>query len=183
MPLIIDIEERDIFDERTGSFTVLKPTTVKLEHSLISLAKWESIYERPFLSQSEKDKRGPEDVRNYIRCMVIGSCSDIVYDVLISEYMSYINDYINAPNTATTINRRGTGGPPSRTFVTSELIYYWMIRFSIPFETQRWHLNRLLTLIDICNIKEGGKKMPVNDVYRRNKELNEARRAALKSKG
>lgn len=183
MPLIIEIDEKEIFNEEDGSFTVLKSQTVKLEHSLISLAKWESIYERPFLSAGDSDKRRGEDVSTYIKCMVIGSYPDIVYDVLISEYYRYIEEYIKAPNSATVINRVRDGRPPSRIFITSELIYYWMIRFSIPFEAQRWHLNRLLTLIDICNIKESNKKLPINDIYRRNKALNDARRAELNTKG
>jgi len=148
--LTITIPAREMFDERTQTFSTTKEQTLQLEHSLVSLSKWESKWCKPFLS---KDEKTAEETIDYIKCMTITQNVDPdVYNRLTNANIKMINDYIEAPMTATTFsdNKQGGGG---KEIITSELIYYWMIALTIPMECQKWHLNRLLTLVRVCNIK------------------------------
>ena len=156
-----------------------KDQTLQLEHSLISLSKWESKHHKSFI-HSEKTN---EEYLDYIKCMTINSNVDqSVYDRLTEENIKEIIDYINNPMTATTF--RKTNERPSREIVTSELIYYWMVAFNIPFECEKWHIKRLLTLIQICQIKsDKPKKRSKSEIMRENAALNAARRKQLNSKG
>jgi hypothetical protein len=107
----------------------------------------------------------------------------MVYSCLTDEHFRLINEYISDSKTATIVpeDKRGRG---SRDVVTSELIYYWMIALNIPMECQKWHLNRLLTLVKVCNFKnQPEKKMSKRDVISRNRAINEARRKQLNSRG
>ena len=105
-----------------------------------------------------------------------------IYYCLTSKQFSQINDYINDPMTATTFSDSGKGS--KKEVITAEIIYYWMIMYNIPFECQKWHLQRLLTLIRVCSAKNAPpKKMSTKEVMARNKALNRARRAQLNSKG
>lgn len=170
----------ELYDEEKEEFITTKPQTLHLEHSLVSLAKWESKWNKPFLT---KDNKTYEETIDYIKCMTITqNVSDDTYRLLTSENIQQINEYINLPMTATTFsNQKKT---PSKEVVTAEIIYYWMISLNIPFECQKWHLNRLLTLINVCNIKnQPKKKMSKRDILNRNKALNKARREALNTKG
>lgn len=170
----------ELYDEEKEEFITTKPQTLHLEHSLVSLAKWESKWNKPFLT---KDNKTYEETIDYIRCMTITqNVSEDTYRLLTSENIQQVNEYINLPMTATTFsNQKKT---PSREVVTAEIIYYWMISLNIPFECQKWHLNRLLTLINVCNIKnQPKKKMSKRDILNRNKALNKARREALNTKG
>lgn len=170
----------ELYDEEKEEFITTKPQTLHLEHSLVSLAKWESKWNKPFLT---KDNKTYEETIDYIRCMTITqNVSEDTYRLLTSENIQQINEYINLPMTATTFsNQKKT---PSKEVVTAEIIYYWMISLNIPFECQKWHLNRLLTLINVCNIKnQPKKKMSKRDILNRNKALNKARREALNTKG
>ncbi len=170
----------ELYDEEKEEFITTKPQTLHLEHSLVSLAKWESKWNKPFLT---KDNKTYEETIDYIRCMTITqNVSEDTYRLLTSENIQQINEYINLPMTATTFsNQKKT---PSKEIVTAEIIYYWMISLNIPFECQKWHLNRLLTLINVCNIKnQPKKKMSKRDILNRNKALNKARREALNTKG
>ena len=170
----------ELYDEEKEEFITTKPQTLHLEHSLVSLAKWESKWNKPFLT---KENKTYEETIDYIRCMTITqNISEDTYRLLTSENIQQINDYIELPMTATTFSNQKK--PPSKDVVTAEIIYYWMISLNIPFECQKWHLNRLLTLINVCNIKnQPSKKMSKRDILNRNKALNKARREALNTKG
>lgn len=178
--LTITIPGRELYNESIGEFLYINDTKLELEHSLISLSKWESKWNKPFLTNKEKTEK---EMRDYIRCMVLNKTfDDTTLLGLTSKNMKDIQDYIQAPMTATTI--KNTHGRKNNEVVTSELIYCWMINLGIPFECQKWHLNRLLTLIEVCGIKQQpGKKMSTKDIMSNNAQLNAARRAAMNSKG
>lgn len=169
------------WDEKTEQFVSGKAQTLQLEHSLVSLSKWESKWEKPFLSRATKTR---EEVLDYIKFMTINKNIDPeVYEHLSQDNIREINEYIEAPMTATTFPKDKKQGA-NREIITSELIYYWMIALQIPFECQKWHLNRLLTLIRVCNIKNSPpKKMSKRDIASRNAQLNAARRKQLNTKG
>jgi len=179
--LIIVVPGDEMFDEQSQEFSTKNDVTLKLEHSLISLSKWESMYEKPFLGHEEKTT---EEVLGYIKCMTLmPNVREEVYQNLSTENITDINNYLDAKMTATWFND-GPGAPKSRDVITAELIYYWMITFQIPLECEKWHLNRLFTLIRICNIKQAKpKKMSRGEIAARNRELNAQRRAQLGSKG
>lgn len=170
------------WDEEKEVFVEPKKQTLQLEHSLISLSKWESKWCKPFLSKGAKTD---EEILDYIKFMTISSnVNPEVYNHLTLDNVRAINAYIDAPMTATTFSD-DKNNKASREIVTAELIYYWMIALQIPFDPcQKWHLNRLLTLIKVCNIKNSPpKKMSKRDTMRRNAALNAARRKQLNSKG
>lgn len=177
--LNIVVPDQEFFNEKTQEFFTLKGQTLQLEHSLVSLSKWESKWNKPFLSKNEKTSKETID---YIRCMTITqNVKPYIYDMLTNENILDINKYIDSPMTATTFNVQNT---PSREIVTSEIIYYWMISLNIPLECQKWHLNRLLTLIRVCNLKNApSKKMSKKEIMSRNAALNAARRKKLNTKG
>lgn len=179
--LTIVIPETEEFDPITSTFTVHKREVLNLEHSLVSLSKWESKWKKPFLTDKEKT---PEETIDYIRCMTVNNNVDpSVYGRLSMNAVQQINDYISDPMTATTFSE-DNNKKKNREVVTAELIYYWMVALQIPFECQKWHLNRLITLIRVCNIKnEPPKKMSKADIYRQNAALNAARRRMHGSKG
>lgn len=172
------------FNENTNEFiytTVRKEQTLQLEHSLLSLSKWESKWCKPFFSNKDKTD---EEILDYVKCMTLTpNVEPDVYTRLTVSNFAEILEYINAPMTATTFstNQNNKNG---REIITAELIYYWMIALNIPFECQKWHINRLLTLIKVCNIKNAPpKKMSKSDIMRRNAALNASRRNQLHSKG
>lgn len=180
--LRITIPAAELFDESTESFIYKKEQMLVLEHSLVSLSKWESKWNKAFLTKEDKTT---EEVIDYVRCMTVTQNVDPeVYFRLSSQNIDDINAYIDAPMTATVINRQNRKGGFNREKVTSELIYYWMIALNIPFECQKWHLNRLLTLIEVCEIKsQPPKKMSKREIAARNSALNEARKQKLKTHG
>ena len=177
--LLLTIPPIEMFNEKTSEFVYSKETKISLEHSLVSLSKWESKWNKPFLS---KDNKTLEETIDYIRCMTITQNVDPeVYFRLTDENINTINKYIESPMTATTFSDNGHS---SREIITSELIYYWMSSLNIPMECQKWHLNRLLTLIRVCNIKNApAKKMSRREIMNRNAALNAARRKKLNSTG
>lgn len=174
------IIEPEKWDESTGEFIPQKERTIQLEHSLVSLSKWESKWCKPFL-HSEKSN---EEILDYIKCMTLTqNVPPDLYDKLSSKNIKAIDDYINAPMTATTFSD-DSNSKKNKEIVTSELVYYWMVAYNIPFECQKWHLNRLITLIRVCGVKNSPpKKMSKGEIMRRNAELNAKRRAKLNSKG
>lgn len=179
--LQITIPETDLWDEASQTFISTKEQTLQLEHSLVSLSKWESKWRKVFFSKTQKTH---EEIVDYIKCMTITqNVKPEVYACLTKDNLDQITKYIEAPMTATYFSDN-KNSQTSREQVTSELIYYWMIALNIPFECQKWHLNRLLTLIRVCNIKnKPPKKMSKRDIWSRNAALNAARRKQLNTKG
>ena len=175
------IEPMEFWDEATETFIEIKGQTLRLEHSLVSISKWESKWHKPFLSDKEKTK---DETIDYIKCMTLTqNVNPDIYNRINQEHIHKIKQYIEDPMTATTINRP-KNGRPNREQVTAELIYYWMIALNIPVEFQKWHLNKLLMLVEVCNIKnQPPKKMSKNAIKNRNAALNAARRQQLNSKG
>lgn len=180
--LQITIPSRDdLWDESKGEFITSKEQKLVLEHSLVSLSKWESKWCKPFLSKQEKTT---EETIDYIRCMTLTQNVDPeVYNFLTDDNIRDVNAYIEAPMTATWFSNSNSV-KQNREQITAELVYYWMIALNIPFECQKWHLNRLLTLIRVCEIKNSPpKKMSRREILNRNAALNAARRKQLNSKG
>lgn len=181
MPLTIVIPGKDFYDQKTNRFITIKTQKLVLEHSLLSISKWEARWHKPYLSRDEKSE---EENLDYIRCMCLTEPSDPnVFLGLTRQNVKDIADYISDPMTATTFNNRDK--KPSREIITSELIYFWMANFRIPFDPcQKWHLNRLMTLIEIASIKnQPPKKMSTRDILKQNSSLNAARRAKYGSRG
>lgn len=179
--LQITIPDTEAWNDRTQEFTTIKGVTLQLEHSLLSISKWEAKWHKAFIS--EKDKSIEETI-DYVRCMTLTKNVDAeVYSRLTQENMNKISEYINESMTATVINEsRMSEGP--KDVITSDLIYYWMVALNIPFECQKWHLNRLITLIKVCSLKsQSPKKISRNEIMSRNKALNEARKKQHHTKG
>lgn len=179
--LQITIPAMEMFDETTNEFVRMKEQTLQLEHSLVSLSKWESKWCKAFLSKHAKTY---EETIDYIKCMTIAqNVPNEVYSRLTRENIEEINRYIEAPMSATHFFDDNKGKVNGET-ITSELIYYWMIALNIPFECQKWHLNRLLALVRVCNIKnQPPKKMSKSAILSRNRALNEARRKQFNTTG
>lgn len=178
--LQITIPKTELFNEETQEFFQIKEQTLCLEHSLVSVAKWESKWKKPFLGMEEKTM---DELADYIRCMTITqNVNSICYLGLTRDNLLDVKNYIDDGMTATTFKNRN--GSKSHEIITAEIIYYWMIELGIPFECQKWHLNRLLTLINVCSIKNTpAKKMSRKDALAQQSQLNAARRAKFKSKG
>lgn len=179
--LELAIPEKELFDDEKCEFIYVKPTVLRLEHSLVSVSKWESKWKIPFLSKNNKTS---EQSLDYIKCMTIGqNVNPASYLSIGPKEMKAVNDYIDDSMTATTFHEHTTPRL-NRQVITSELIYFWMTQYNIPMECQKWHLNRLLTLIRIASVKnEPDKKIPMNTVMSQNRALNEARRKALHTRG
>jgi hypothetical protein len=178
--LTIVIPKTERWDQVHNEFIYSKESTITLEHSLVSISKWESKWKKPWLS---RDSKTIEEFIDYVKCMTITqNVKPEVYYNLSPDNIKEIDEYINDSMTATTFSDKSHGG---REIITSEIIYYWMISLNIPFECQKWHLNRLLTLVHVCSIKEAGdqKKMSKNEIMSRNRALNAQRRAKAHSKG
>ena len=179
--LRITVPADELWDENVGEFIPVKEQTLQLEHSLVSLSKWESKWCKAFFSKEDKSR---EETLDYIKCMTLTqNVKPEVYLGLTRENIDEINKYIAAPMTATVFSDNAMR-KHSREIITSELIYYWMIALNIPFECQKWHLNRLLTLIRVCEIKNTPpKKMSRGEIMRRNSALNAARRRSMNTRG
>ena len=181
MSKIITIPAQEIFIP-PDQFITTKETSIKIEHSLVAVSKWEAKWHIPFLD--DKVEKTNEMMIDYIKCMTISQNVDPeIYNVIPSNVLDEISKYINDPMTATTFKEtRGRGGRGE--FVTSELIYYWMIAQNIPMECEKWHLNRLMTLIRVCNDKnQPSNKMKRSQILSQNKALNAARKAKYGTKG
>lgn len=169
------------WDAEKEEFIAPQTKVLQLEHSLVSLSKWESKWHKPFLAKNNKTL---EETIDYIKCMTITqNVNPNVYEHLTKQNMDMIGKYIDDSMTATFFTEEKMRRTNSE-IITSELIYYWMIALNIPFECQKWHLNRLLTLIKVCNIKnQPPRKMSTRDRLSRNAALNEARRKKFNSNG
>lgn len=180
--LQLAIPESEFYDERLSEFVYVKATVLLLEHSLISISKWESNWEKPFLSKDEKTN---EELIDYIRCMTVNSSVDPnVYLCITPAHVRQVISYIDKKMTATWFSDDGKQGGRGEV-VTSELVYYWMTAFNIPFNPcEKWHLNRLLTLIRICSVKNAPpKKRSKREMMAQRSALNAKRRAQFNSKG
>ncbi len=177
----LTIPARELWDEQKECFVYTESVTLQLEHSLHSLSKWESKWHKPFLENGNKTM---EETVDYIRCMALTPDVDpSVYGYIDSGIMAQVAAYIEDPMTATWISSRGKSAPGGE-IITAELVYYWMVALNIPLECQTWHLNRLFTLIRVCNAKsKPAPKLGKNELARRNTALNAARRKKLRSKG
>lgn len=179
--LTITVPGEEHFDEENSKFITKGDCVLELEHSLVTLSKWESISEKPFLADGRKST---EDVMSYIKVMT--QTPDVppeVFQRLSQENIDQINDYIDAKMSATWFSPT-PNAPKTKETITAELVYYWLTVFNIPWEAQYWHLNRLFTLIKVCNEKNAKpKKMSRADIIARNRQLNEQRKAQLKSRG
>ena len=177
------LPEKELYDEVNNKFVYLPSRELILEHSLVSISKWESKWHKSFLNTDDKSF---DEVMDYIKCMCVEELEDEndLYR-LSEENVSDINAYIQDSMTATTFSDFSDNkNAKSREIITSEIIYYWMIANNIPFECQYWHLNKLLTLIKVCSIKNSPeKKMSTSEILSRNKALNAARRKKMNSKG
>lgn len=179
MPLTIYVEGGELYNEKTNEFVACKPQVLRLEHSLVSLSKWEQKWHKPFLVKTEKTN---EEVLDYIRCMTLDSNIDAsIYSFLSKENYEQIDAYIQDPMTATTIGN-DPNEKKNNKIVTNEVIYYWMCELNIPPEYAKWHLNRLLTLIQVASIEKAPpKKMSKREALNRTQSINAARRAKLKA--
>lgn len=174
----------EYFDQQKQEFIYVEPQTLMLEHSLISLSKWESKWHKPYMTNKPKTI---EEEMDYIQCMTVTpqNVNPLVYSNITTEQLKKIQDYIADPMTATWFNNSASPrGNRNGETVTAELIYYWMIETGVPFECQKWHLNRLLTLIRVCNAKNApSKKMSQRDILKQNAALNAARKRKLGTTG
>lgn len=172
---------REQWDEKNEVFILPEMRTLQLEHSLVSISKWESKWCVPFFSKRSKTT---EEVIDYIKCMTITqNVKDETYEYLTQSNVDEILKYIESPMTATTFNGR-SNNRPTREVITSELVYHWMIELGIPMECQKWHINRLLTLVEVRNIKtQPPKKVGGKDLMGQYAKLNEARRRKYNSRG
>ena len=180
--LEITIPAMELYDDEKEEFVTNKTNqTIRLEHSLVSLSKWESKWHKAFLTD---EKKTHEEIVDYIKCMTLTQNVDpVVYNFIDDRILNKIYSYIEDSMTATVFYNEEKKGGRKET-VTSELIYYWMVALNIPFECQKWHLNRLLTLIKVCTIKsQPAKKMSKREIQSRNAALNAARRKKLNTKG
>lgn len=179
--LTLIIPQKEYFDDENSEFVIIPELTLEFEHSLVALYAWESKWEKPFLG---KEGKTTKETISYIETMCLTpNVKSEVFNNLSSKQHEEISRYINADMTATTFNVR-TNRSFSREIITAEIIYYWMIQLQIPFECQYWHLNKLLTLIKVCNAKNAPpKKMSRTELLSRQRSLNAQRRAQLNSRG
>lgn len=169
------------WDEAKQQFVEPKSQVLELEHSLISLSKWESTWKKPFYTNKEKTD---EEVLDYIKCMTLSENVDPdVYNHLTSKNVDEIQKYISDPMTATTFSKQSRGNS-SREIVTAELIYYWMLTANVPFDRETWPLNKLITLLEVCAVKNApAKKRSRSEMMRERAALNEARKKQWNTRG
>jgi hypothetical protein len=178
--LTLNVEGDEFFDSEKQMFFYTKPSLINLEHSLISVAKWEAHWKKPYLpSWSAPGMQGPVEELDYIRCMIIGKFEEHIPALIQQNHLAEVRAYMLDSHTASVSHRIGKSETSKKT-VTSELIYFWMIKFGIPFECEKWHFNRLLSLIDVCNLKEaelsGKNKMSAQESAEWRNQLNKKRR-------
>ena len=180
--LTLVIPDHEFFDEKNMKFVTVKGQTLRLEHSLVSISKWESKWKKSFLASGELT---PEETKDYIRFMTITqNVNPLIYDLITNEQIQKVRDYISDPMTATWFTKK-EGKAGNRAIITNEIVYYYMTAFQIPFDPcEKWHFNRLMTLIKVCDEKNAPqKKMSARDAAAQRRNLNAARRARSHSRG
>lgn len=172
----------EAYDESTGKFITVKKQTLVLKHTLVSISKWESIFKKPFISDKQMSI---EELQEYIKCMTLTQNVDPnVYKVIPNDILNEIVMYMNDPMSATWFSDNAPKQAKTGEVVTSELVYYWMTALNIPMACEKWHFNRLMTLIRIAGEKnQPPKKMSKNDILKQNRALNAKRRAKMRSRG
>ena len=173
----------EYYDDEREEFIYDDDLVIRLQHSLVSISKWEQQFLKPFLESNDKTR---EETLAYVECMIVDDdYPDNIIELLNNSHMEQINKYVDSPASATTFADFGPKKRGPSQVITSELVYYWMVAYEIPFECQYWHLNRLFALIRICNIKNNpdGQKMSKAEIAARNKALNEERKAKMKTRG
>lgn len=179
--LEITIPKFELYDEGNNEFLEIGPYNLSMEHSLVSISKWESKWHKPFIGQ---DNLSNEEVVDYFRCMTITkNVNPIAYSYLSSDNIKKINEYIDDPMTGTTFYEFLPERSEDKKKISSEEIYSKMILLEIPFECEKWHINRLLTLIRVCNLDRSDKKMTKMETMKAYQKLNAERRKNLKTKG
>ena len=180
LPITVKIPEQ--WYEETNEFIEESEHVLRLEHSLVSLSKWEAKWHKHYINNKDLST---EEMLDYIRFMnITQNVSSNIFNFLSTENLKEINEYITNPMTATTFSKDSQGGRPSRDIITSEVLYAQMVELGIPFECEKWHLNRLITLIRVCAIRQQPpKKMSKEDIMNRNRALNASRRQRLHTKG
>lgn len=179
---ILNLPERELYDEIREEFINVPAVSLRLEHSLLAISEWESKYEVSFLETLKDKKITDEQFRYYIRCMCLDDVDPRAFLFMDSRVFDEIVDYMNKGMTATTIRDDKKSG--RKRVITSEQIYCWMTIYGIPFECEKWNLNRLTTLIRVCQEeakKANGTKKKPNMSERRAKNL--ARRKKIGSRG
>ena len=176
-------EISELWDEKTQQFYSVHAQTIQLEHSLIAISKWEAKWHRPFLDDLRWKKITPDQLMDYIKCMTVThNVDDIVFRSLQAPQLQEIIDYINDPATATTFSN--SDSVPNFEIITSEVIYWEMIALGIWKECEKWNINRLVTLIQVCNNKnKKGQAMPTNKIHSQNRMVNEMRKAKYHTRG
>lgn len=171
----------EFYDERTNTFLLTDDTTIVMEHSLLSISKWESKYHRSFMNDGPKNE---EEIAYYFRCMTINKNVDpCIFSAIRGDLRQQVFEYMNDKMTATTFSDRDDK-KRNREIITSEVIYSWMVSLNIPFECEKWHINRLMVLVKKCSLDNAGdNKMSRKDILTQNRILNEARRKSLGTKG
>lgn len=180
--LALELPKKEFFDEETQNFITYESLTLELEHSLVSLSKWESKFEKPFLDSRHKTD---EESFYYIYCMILTqNVSENVLSRLTPQQIQQINTYVDSKMTATTFQEEKHLTKKNQEIITAELVYYWMVTLNIPMECQYWHLNRLFTLIKVFSVKNSKpKKMSKSEMLARNRSLNAKRKAELGTSG
>ena len=177
--LRINVCEKELFDERTEQFLTIPKTTIEMEHSLVSMSKWEAKYKKPFLSDNPKFVKTSDETYDYFNMMLLTSCDKSVITFMNEEEAQQVLAYLKDPQTATWFadSKKATANTKE---ITSEVIYYWLTAFSIPFETEMWNINRLMTLIQVCSAEQNPKKsgMSLSD----RGSLNRARLNSMKNR-
>lgn len=180
--ITIKTEKQELFDQSTGTFKTIESHNIQLEHNLISISKWESKYKKAFLSDQKKNPKTNDEIIYYIKCMCLHYKDEEFVSYISPKDLVKISEYINDSHSATFVPKC-SDERVNRDVPTSELIYYWMIINEIPFECQYWHLGRLMKLIEICSLKNNGKKMSKQQILQSNRRLNEARKMRHHTRG
>lgn len=184
--LKITVPKQEAWDQVKEEFVYTNEVTLMLEHSLLSISKWESKWHKCFVSNVKSDAQTAEEFIDYIKCMTINQVDPNIYAILPPDIIDKITNYIHDPYSATTITNNKNQPQKKKSRISSEEVYSWMVMYRIPFEAEKWHFNRLMNLITICgehNSSSKNKYMPKKDVQNMYRQMNERNRALFHSKG